>query len=109
MIQLVTIISEDIFSYVNIELTKAVNGFLLEMPTVNTAYWFEKILNENFSLRKNTIDMNKRFIKLTLDYEAIDYAKTLAYIFAVDVILIYDWAYRILIEQRELVKSDFII
>jgi hypothetical protein len=98
MIQLITTISEDIFPYVNVELTEKVNKFLLELPNMNAVDWFEQIAIENFNNQKIRTESNIKIVKLALDYEAIDYVKTLAYVFEVDVKFIYDWAYRRQIE-----------
>lgn len=108
MIQLITIISEDLFPYVNVELTENVNKFLLELPNTNTVDLLEQKAIENFNKQKISTESNKKIVNLTLDYEAIDYVKTLAYIFEVDAEFIYDWAYRRQIEQRGLECGDFV-
>ena len=94
MIQIITSVSEELFPYVTFESTAKVNKFLLESQKSNYTNFFnnntiEKMITKNlYSLTNNKV------IKLYLNYESIDYAKTLAYIYKVNVAFIYEWAYR---------------
>ena len=104
MIQLITMISNDILPYVDEEFSMDINSFLLEIQTRNPKSLFEQILKEDFPLREKKI-VAKCITSLFLDYSAIDYAETLAFLFNVDITLIYDWSFRMVLKDRNVGKK----
>lgn len=92
MIQVITSVSEKIYSYVTLESTEEVNNLFLEFNNKGIQNLLtdkiEKMITANlYSLPNN------RVVKLCLNYESLDYAKTLAYKYKVNIIFIYECAY----------------
>ena len=104
MIQLIIKVSNDILPYIDEEIIMDINSFLLEIQTRNTKCLFEQILKEDFHLREKEV-VSKDITSLFLDYAAIDYAKTLAFLFNVDITLIYDWSFRMVLKDRNVGKK----
>lgn len=97
MIKLIINISLDLLPYVNAELNENLNCFLLTKTNSNILKCREVIKNINHIENQRIIKSNKQIVEFTLDFEAINNAKTLAYIFKVEVVTIYDCICRSLV------------